>query len=235
MAQQLNEGDFGPSELGTKVYWDRVYDRENANFEDHGDIGEVWFGEDSVEKMIDWVNCTIPDRTSSILDLGCGNGHLLLELATLSYTDLTGIDYSPLAVQLAISIAQGRDLAHIRYETVDFLADLEGVWSKGKRFDVVLDKGTYDAICLNPMQTAAQARGERGPVDRYSEAVKALIKGENGWLLLTSCNWTREELNLTITPTSGIRPLHSAARQDHKSAQSHSSQEGSTGISKWEG
>ncbi|CAO3671905.1 unnamed protein product [Rhizopus stolonifer] len=47
--------DFEASKLGTKTYWDTVYDRENENFKEIGDIGEVWFGEESVERMVEWV------------------------------------------------------------------------------------------------------------------------------------------------------------------------------------
>ncbi|KAI8834128.1 hypothetical protein BC829DRAFT_493841 [Chytridium lagenaria] len=59
--------------------WDKVYQREVNNFEEHGDIGEIWFGEDSVEKMMDW--------------------------ASLGYTSLVGVDYSSHSVDLAIKVA----------------------------------------------------------------------------------------------------------------------------------
>jgi len=36
--------------------WDDIYKRDNKNFEDFGDIGDSWFGEESVVKMVDWVN-----------------------------------------------------------------------------------------------------------------------------------------------------------------------------------
>ena len=35
--------------------WDNLYSRENANFADNGDIGEIWFGKDSAKKMVNWV------------------------------------------------------------------------------------------------------------------------------------------------------------------------------------
>jgi len=35
--------------------WDDIYKRDNKNFEDFGDIGDSWFGEESVVKMVDWV------------------------------------------------------------------------------------------------------------------------------------------------------------------------------------
>jgi SAM-dependent methyltransferase len=41
-----------------------------------------------------WINMFIRYRTNSIIDIGCGNGQLLLELQKLSLSDLTGLDPS---------------------------------------------------------------------------------------------------------------------------------------------
>ncbi|KAF9102119.1 hypothetical protein BGX29_004933 [Mortierella sp. GBA35] len=165
----IPQPDFGPSKLGTKDYWDKVYNREVINFKDHGDIGEIWFGEDSAVKMVDWVEEHYEDEkeTCAILDLGCGNGHLLLDLAELGFEDLTGIDYSPAAIELAKAVAADKEVDHIiKYEAVDFLAEKEtlewctqqqqatatgdqGGEGEPKKFMVMLDKGTYDAISLH--------------------------------------------------------------------------------------
>jgi hypothetical protein len=32
--------------------WDKTYKLENENFKSHGDIGEVWFGEDSALRVV---------------------------------------------------------------------------------------------------------------------------------------------------------------------------------------
>ena len=51
------------SKLGRKDYWDSLYKLENSNYEQNNeDTGEVWFGQDSVEKMVDWVEEHIPKR-----------------------------------------------------------------------------------------------------------------------------------------------------------------------------
>lgn len=36
--------------------WDKSYDTELANFAHNGDEGEVWFGEDSLYKMLSWID-----------------------------------------------------------------------------------------------------------------------------------------------------------------------------------
>ncbi|KAI9268048.1 hypothetical protein BDA99DRAFT_354314 [Phascolomyces articulosus] len=181
--------DFEASKLGTKEYWDKVYDRENNNFNEIGDIGEIWFGEDSVEKMVDWVTENVTCGSTKIVDLGCGNGHLLLELAGEGYQQLMGIDYSESAITLAKAVAKQREL-DIQYETVDLLGS---EWASQHQFDLVLDKGTFDAISLHPDQEQAKKEGRDGPRERYVKAVREMINPD-GLFLITSCNWTQNEL-----------------------------------------
>lgn len=59
--------------------WDKTYKNELANFNNHGDIGDIWFGEESIIRVIDWIKSSNLPKESSILDIGCGNG------ITLSY------------------------------------------------------------------------------------------------------------------------------------------------------
>jgi hypothetical protein len=48
----MSVSDLQPSKLGTQTHWDSVYAGELANFHGHGDEGEIWFGLQSVEKMV---------------------------------------------------------------------------------------------------------------------------------------------------------------------------------------
>jgi predicted TPR repeat methyltransferase len=48
-----------------------------------------------------------PDRTTRILDLGCGYGAILYELRSLGYAQLTGVDVSPEQVQQARELGFG--------------------------------------------------------------------------------------------------------------------------------
>ncbi|KAJ1923865.1 Protein-lysine N-methyltransferase efm4 [Tieghemiomyces parasiticus] len=183
--------------------WDTAYRREVTNFNDHGDVGEVWFGEDSVDKMADWVETHIDDHTAPILDLGCGNGHLLLELAAREYTNLCGVDYSEPAIQLSRTIANTQlgPQSPIRYHQLDLLDDqavteflADPSWTATDKARVVLDKGTFDAISLGE----AGSDVEMDPKRRYQRAVSRLLAdGDDdhpGVLLITSCNWTQDEL-----------------------------------------
>uniref|UniRef100_A0A915KL12 Pre-mRNA-splicing factor 18 n=1 Tax=Romanomermis culicivorax TaxID=13658 RepID=A0A915KL12_ROMCU len=40
--QKTMDHELNESELGTKKYWDNIYEMERKNFEGHGDIGEIW-------------------------------------------------------------------------------------------------------------------------------------------------------------------------------------------------
>ncbi|CAI4218012.1 unnamed protein product [Parascedosporium putredinis] len=56
-------------------------------------------------------------------------------------------------------------------------------------WDVVLDKGTFDAICLSDQ---LDDRGRR-ICEGYKEKVPTLVR-PGGLFVVTSCNWTEEEL-----------------------------------------
>lgn len=57
---------------------------------------------------------------------------------------------------------------------------------KLKGFDVCIDKGTFDAISLNPDNT-------KEGIKLYVQALKGALK-DDGFFIITSCNWTKEQL-----------------------------------------
>ncbi|KAJ5989297.1 hypothetical protein N7481_004507 [Penicillium waksmanii] len=63
-------------------------------------------------------------------------------------------------------------------------------------FDIVLDKGTFDAISL-----AGDAKDTQ-VCERYPGIVRRLIR-TGGFLIVTSCNWTEEELVHWFTAAEG--------------------------------
>ncbi|KAI9019789.1 S-adenosyl-L-methionine-dependent methyltransferase [Hyaloraphidium curvatum] len=176
------------SPLGTQEYWDEIYRRDRANFDDHGDAGEVWFGEDSVDKMVQWVVGKVEDKTARILDVGCGNGHLLFALAEEGYSNLVGVDYSADAVELSRTVAEAEGHESTSFSVMD-VTDVSGIPAEMVgSFDLAVDKGTFDAITL-----AKSENTEKSPTARYQHTVLRLLK-HDGLLLITSCNWTQDEL-----------------------------------------
>lgn len=55
-----------------------------------------------------------------------------------------------------------------------------------KGFDVCIDKGTFDAISLNPDNAKESKK-------LYVQVLKDALK-DKGFFAITSCNWTKEQL-----------------------------------------
>ncbi|CAN9499693.1 unnamed protein product [Ophioblennius macclurei] len=177
-----SEEDVAPSNLGTKEYWEAIFQRELETFKDIGDIGEIWFGKQSMSRVLRWMKEAKIPENASILDIGTGNGAFLVELAKHGYRNLTGIDYSPSSVELAKNVLLAEDLSNIPVKEMDFLNCQGGL----KGFDVCVDKGTFDAISLNP-DNAKECKAQ------YVQTLKDALKN-TGYFVITSCNWTKEQL-----------------------------------------
>ncbi|ORY29309.1 hypothetical protein BCR39DRAFT_532226 [Naematelia encephala] len=199
--------ELPPSRLGTKEHWDKVYEREVQNFEDAGSEGEVWFGEESVSEMRAWASKHLPSTPTPlrIMECGSGNGTLLLSFLTSPASSgpqrfhLTGIDYSPAAAVLARGVEAKR-----REEIPDELDDDDEVMNEvecdwrtedllrkdfdGETWDLVLDKGTWDALCLSDERIDGKT-----PSVLYPERVAKLVR-PGGFFFITSCNFTVDEV-----------------------------------------
>ncbi|KAI9806354.1 MAG: hypothetical protein M1825_006469 [Sarcosagium campestre] len=84
----------------------------------------------------------------------------------------------------------------VRLEQWDIMSDEQpGDWfadaTAGHGFDVILDKGTFDAISLS---ADVDATSGRRIYESYPARVSRLLKPSDGLLLVTSCNWTEDEL-----------------------------------------
>lgn len=177
---------FDPSPLGTKEYWDSIYERDISIFNNVGDIGEIWFGKRVQTKIVDWIVKHFPKNSceSYICEIGCGNGALLAKLYNkIPYIHLNGLDYSESAIELANTC--NPDLP-IQWHVGDFLDTNDFIKKKfHEMFDLVIDKGTFDAMTLSGIQ---------GILEAYKSSLAACIKSNTGIFILTSCNWTRNEL-----------------------------------------
>ncbi|XP_077243966.1 uncharacterized protein LOC143884343 [Tasmannia lanceolata] len=202
-----HDAEVESSVLGLQSYWDSTYADELVNFHEHGHAGEVWFGDDVMELVAGWtknlcLNISLGHTQNmgndvgwksesveevskylsdwSVLDIGTGNGLFLQELSKQGYSDLTGIDYSEAAVDLARNLAV-RD----GFTNINFLVDDVLETKLERQFKLVMDKGALDAIGLHP----------DGPIKRvmYWESLSKLI-ASGGILVITSCNSTKDEL-----------------------------------------
>lgn len=178
------------------------------------------FGEDSVAKMRTWAAENLPPSKEPIrvLECGSGNGTLLLSFLTWPNPEpqpfhLTGIDYSDGAVQLGASVEKARRAA-IEDEDEDVLDPDDVVnpatceWRQGdllrdtidETWDLVMDKGTFDALALS--QDPVEEAGGRLPSRVYPEQISKFVR-PGGFFLITSCNFTEEEVKRRFT-TPGL-------------------------------
>ncbi|KHO00826.1 uncharacterized protein MAM_01604 [Metarhizium album ARSEF 1941] len=188
---------LAPSELGTKEYWDALYARELSNHaSDPADTGTSWFEDSDAERkttrFLGALAGAPPKATASVLDLGCGNGSMLLALRREGWTGRAlGVDYSAKSVALARQVASSSAAAAAASAAVEFAEwDILGgayagvlAGEQAGGWDVVLDKGTFDAVSLAGRRLCGLYPGRVAPLVR-----------EGGILLVTSCNWTEDEL-----------------------------------------
>ena len=137
------------------------------------------------------------------MDLGTGNGEMLFLLREEGKFAgrLVGVDYSEASIDLCRQLAlrkgypvgpssEGRSLEFATWDIMRTPPRQE--WIEG--FDVVLDKGTFDAVSLSG---EVDEQGRR-ICEGYRERVERLVK-KGGYVLVTSCNWTEGELKEWFT------------------------------------
>lgn len=192
--------------------WNKLYTNEISNHAaDPSDIGTVWFDDSDAEaKIVEFLNTAeengdflLSKPDTALLDLGCGNGSLLFALRDEDWAGRAlGVDYSPQSVTLARQVAKGKlaeaeeesetPAAVVEFDEWDIIGGpfstvLNGAQTDG--WDVVLDKGTFDAISLSDDKDSQGRRLCEGYRDRVLQLVK-----KGGIFLVTSCNWTETEL-----------------------------------------
>ncbi|KAK2806760.1 hypothetical protein FQN49_008798, partial [Arthroderma sp. PD_2] len=201
-------------------------DEEEDEDEDDSDPGTSWFTEHNApQKVLDFMTSdrfplapehTHADTQPTILDLGTGNGSMLTLLREEGEFagPMVGVDYSIKSVELARQLNERNpELQDIRFEEWDILdpkheEDIcRGVFGKDIAwfpygdggFDVVLDKGTFDAVSLSG------EGGDKRICEKYPGIALRLVK-KGGFFIITSCNWTENELVewFTLTGKDGF-------------------------------
>jgi len=210
--------------------WEHIYVRELQNHHDDGDDeGTIWFSESNAEETVMTQLHKLAERgfirqtdegdlkASRFLDLGTGNGHMLFCMREAEDDEepwrgnMVGVDYSEASIQLARNIAAQKQ-AHdpeapgsYKWECWDLLTSPPGDWLEDG-FDVVLDKGTFDAISLMGSQNPDQH-----PCGVYRQKVTPLVR-PRGFLVITSCNWTKAELENWLAPADSELTFFDEAR-----------------------
>lgn len=148
------------------------------------------------------------------MTVGTGNGQLLFAFAEAGYTRLVGVDYSESSTELAKSIAIARGLSPsdegeaaaekgsqgtsaplfvtgdilssepIPHVNVTIEATPDGPRQLPLTWQLVTDKGTYDAVCLSDDKDKDDTSKRIGEL--YPGAISRLL-APGGIFLITSC------------------------------------------------
>lgn len=159
--------------------------------------------------MVDWAIEHIPPSSNpSILEVGSGNGTLLFGLFDSGYdpSTLHGIDYSAGAVKLSTEIAKSRGASAITFSECNFLNNdpqtPQHIRREGQTdvWDLLLDKGTYDAIALGEKDEEGHS-----PAVGYPSRVTRLLKPGGYFLITCECPlmYTCRHNQFHISLTSG--------------------------------
>lgn len=144
------------------------------------------FGLGCEARLINWFKQKVP-KHCSIVDIGCGNGAFLNKLHEEGYTNVCGIDYSLPGIQLAQSkLSFECPLLHI-----DLLDEAQLQSAHLAQYDVVFDKGTFDAISLQNIGETEDRIAVLLP--KYIGSIKQLLSFD-GSFIITSCNWNMTEM-----------------------------------------
>ncbi|KAK8061023.1 S-adenosyl-L-methionine-dependent methyltransferase [Apiospora hydei] len=208
---ELTNHEHDPADTGTNWFEDSDAQEKLIEFLDEFLLESSSDEDDETKKRT--------KKDTSFLDLGTGNGDMLFGLRDAGWTGpMLGVDYSERSVEFAQRIEEARRKGLTPRHTFDDDADdsddeqeqeQKQSTSKsttsspprnpsppnppnaGRGWDVVLDKGTFDAISLSSETDPATGRRVS---ENYRARVLPLVR-EGGLFLVTSCNWTEDELD----------------------------------------
>ncbi|KAI4339078.1 hypothetical protein MLD38_024059 [Melastoma candidum] len=149
---------------GDAAYWDARYvaEAEMGHFD--------WYQRYSALRPFG--RCYVPDFSSPILVVGCGNALMSEDMVEDGYQDIMNIDISCVAVHIMSRKYEG--IPHLKYMRMD-VRDM-GFFSD-RSFDCFLDKGTLDSLMCgtDAPASASQTLGE----------VSRILKAGGVYMLIT--------------------------------------------------
>ncbi|KAF5335992.1 hypothetical protein D9611_006341 [Ephemerocybe angulata] len=151
-------------EYGTKDYWNQRYSQESD-----GDFD--WFK--TYSDLAPILHELIPDKSSRILMLGCGNSKLSEDMWDDGYHNIVNTDYSDILIQ---QMRERHSEARSSMEWHEM--DVRDLKFDDASFDIAIDKGTMDAMMTAkgdvwdpPQQVIDDCNGE------VSETLRVLKPG----------------------------------------------------------
>lgn len=164
----IGEGSLASCCLADRSLWDRLYTQQHLG---SGPTFDWFFGFEEVQELLlpllQEAHAACPLR---VLDVGCGTSSLCTGLYSRSPypVDVLGVDFSPVAVAHMYSLLQGgQGQAHLfpghPASRLNFMqADAQNLRSvaNSSSFQLVLDKGTWDAVARGSLSGAYRVLSE---------------------------------------------------------------------------
>ncbi|KAI0794493.1 S-adenosyl-L-methionine-dependent methyltransferase [Fomes fomentarius] len=120
-------------EYGTREYWDQRYTQESE------DSSFDWFK--SYSDIADILREIVPDKSSKVLMLGCGNSTLSQDMYDDGYKNIVNTDYSSVLIE---KMRHKHEESAPEMEWLEM--DIRDLKFEDGSFDVAIDKGTMDAM-----------------------------------------------------------------------------------------
>ena len=155
----------------TQRYWAARYAAVGA-----GDVFEWFLSFEDLRPLLRFVR-----RRSAVLDLGCGTSRLLCDMREAGYAGrLVGVDCAAAALR---SVKERSEACHV--ELVEADATTLAPFADAT-FDVVVDKGTVDALISGDAAAATEACAAAGRVlkrgGRFVVVSHRRPDGDDAWL-----------------------------------------------------
>lgn len=122
---------------------------------------------DSIEKLFNKYDI---NKDANILEIGCGNGRILINLAIRGYTNLYGLDISPLFIEDAKKKMEECEVRNIKF----FAGDV-------KKIDKIFEEKKFDVI-LNMWTTILGYYSEKEDKKIFKKYAK--VSNDNGYLFI---------------------------------------------------
>ncbi|SOV07900.1 related to SEE1 - probable lysine methyltransferase [Ustilago sp. UG-2017a] len=164
-------------QFSQKSYWEERYSNQT---EPHFD----WFKTYSdLQPLFDEL---IPDRSSRILMLGCGNSTLSPSMHDAGYTSILNIDYSSTLISRMSSRYPEQKWLTMDITELTHPQNLSLLGGEGS-FDIALDKGTMDALMAEGKGSSPWSPGEKvvQDVSKMLEGVDKLLKQGGSMVYIT--------------------------------------------------
>ena len=127
-----------------QAHWEHVYQTKAAD-------AVSWY-RPHLEHSMELIRCSAPDLSDSVIDIGGGESTLVDDLLAAGYRDVTVLDISPTAIEVAKQ-RLGSDAERVAW----LAADITEVELPEHRYDVWHDRAVFHFL-TDPAQRAAYVR-----------------------------------------------------------------------------